>query len=253
MITREDADRLRDQLLAVLAEDARNTDRLLARLDSITDESGIGAHAALLLILTQLVFDEAEARGHWQSILNHRQEISRVLGRDAGVRVALLDYFMNVNRRLVQPTLIDLKMFESVEAEGSVDAMTGLTTGRRFRATLQTELRRAQRYRQRASVVVVDVDEFGEINRRFGSLLGDRLLREVAILLKNNVRDIDVAARLGEDEMALLLPATDRTESMLVENLYRELDAGLNTILFASKEERLNNAAALILYLERRR
>ena len=51
MITHEEADRLRKELLAVLAEDARNTNRLLARLDSITRESGVGAHAALLLIL----------------------------------------------------------------------------------------------------------------------------------------------------------------------------------------------------------
>lgn len=232
MITREDADRLRDQLLAVLAEDARNTERLVSRLDSITEESGIGAHAALLLILTHLAFEEEEARSHWQAILGHRQEMLRLLGRDAGVRVALLDYFMNINRRLVQPTLIDLEMYESVHAAGNTDSMTGLSTNRRFRAALQTELRRARRYRQPAAVVVVDLDEFAELNERHGSLVGDRLLKEVAILLSNNVRDIDVTARLGEDEMALLLPATGRNEALLVAERFRREAEGF----FARRE-----------------
>lgn len=221
MITHEDSERLRDQLLAVLAEDARNTERLVARLDSITDESGVGAHAALLLILTHLPFEEQEAREHWQAILGNRQEMSCVLGRDAGIRVAVLDYFMNINRRLVQPTLIDLEMYERAQEDGSTDIRTGLFNDRRFRTTLQTELRRARRYRQRASIVVVDLDNFAEINERCGSLVGDRILREVAILLNNNVRDIDVAARLGEDEMALLLPATGRNEAMRVAERFR--------------------------------
>ena len=91
MIAKEDADRLRDELLSVLAEDAHNTERLLARLDSITRETGIEAHAALLLILTSQAFDEDRARRHWEAILAHREQISESLGRDAGVRVAALD------------------------------------------------------------------------------------------------------------------------------------------------------------------
>jgi hypothetical protein len=90
LISREEVEGLREQLIQILEEDASNTDRLVARLQSVTDESGIGAHAALLLILTHLPFDEAEAGRHWQAILVHRESMSRVLGRDAGVRVAVL-------------------------------------------------------------------------------------------------------------------------------------------------------------------
>jgi diguanylate cyclase (GGDEF)-like protein len=221
MITREEADRLRGELLAVLEEDATNAQRLAARLDSITEESGVGAHAALLLILTHLPFEDNEARTHWQSILAHRDEMSRRLGRDAGVRVAALDYFMNVNRKLVEPTLIDLEMRESPRSNGATDPMTGLVGDRRFRAALQAELRRARRYRQEAAVVVVDVDDFAAINERFGELVADRLLRELAILLNNNVRDIDLAARLGEDELALLLPETGRNAALSVAERFR--------------------------------
>jgi diguanylate cyclase (GGDEF)-like protein len=216
LITREEAEHLRDQLLEVLAEDAHNTERLMTRLDSITSESGIGAHAALLLILTRLAFEEGTARQHWEAVLAHRDQIRDQLGRDPGIRVSLLDYFMNVNKRLVQPTLIDLEMYEAGQRDASSDPMTGLASDRRFRSALQIELRRARRYEQRASVVLIDVDDFATANERFGTLVCDRLLRELAILLNNSIRDIDIAARPGEDELCLLLPEADRNGALLV-------------------------------------
>ena len=242
MINRREADLIRDRLLAVLDEDARNTQRLLSRLDSITDESGVSAHSALLLILTQMAFEEEEARTHWEAILEHRQQMSQALGRDAGIRTAVLDYFTNVNRRLVQPTLIELKMTEATERDGNTDALTGLATDRRFRNALQSELRRARRYDQRAAVVVADADHFGEVNRKFGQLLGDRVLRELAMLVNNSIRDIDLAARVGEDEVVLLLPETDRNGALLVaERFRREVET------FFSRRERNGKIVGLTI------
>jgi len=226
LITREQAERLRDQLLQVLAEDAHNTDRLVARLDGIGRETGIGAHAALLLILTHLAFEEHEARGHWESILAHRHELSLAVGRDVGLRVAVVDYFVNVNRRMRQPTLIDLELSGIVDEQAGRDGLTGLHDGRSFRRAVQAELRRAKRYRQQVAVVLFDLDDFLATNQRLGKLVCDRLLREAAMLLGNKIRDIDVAARPGEDELALVLPETDRAGGLLVaERFRRELQA----------------------------
>ncbi len=249
MITRDEADRLRDQLLAVLAEDAHNTQRLLARLESMTHETGIGAHAALLLILTHQAFDESEARRHWGAILAHREQLSTALGRDAGVRVAILDYFMNINRHLVQPTLIDLEMLETSEKPGSEDKLTGLQTDRMLRNAVQAELRRARRYRQKAALVLFDLDDFAEVNARLGRLVGDRLLRETAILLSNNSRDIDLAARPGDDQFAVLLPETDRNGAMLVaERFRREVDEFFSRREGGGKPIRLTVSAGVACY-----
>ena len=224
MITREEAASLKDRLLPLLAEDTRNAERLLGRLDAITRESGIGAHAALLLILTQLAFEENEAREHWEGILEHRHGLSLALGRDAGLRVALLDYFFNVNRRLVNPSLIDIALQEVVPPGGE-DALTGLPSDRAFRSSLQGEIRRARRYRHHVAVALFDLDGFGAVNERVSPLVGDRLFREAAILLANKIRDIDLVARPGEDELALLLPETDRNGAFLVaERFRRELE-----------------------------
>jgi diguanylate cyclase (GGDEF)-like protein len=221
VISMEQADRLRDELLGVLSEDAHNTQRLLARLDSITQESGISAYAALILILTRLPFEEEEARGHWQAILEHHQRVTAALDRDAGIRVAVLDYFMNVNRRLTQPALIDLKMLDSGAGDPASDRLTGLASNRAFHTAVQHELRRAKRYRQKATVILFDIDDFAGINDKVGSLVADRLLREAAILLSNKIRDIDIAARPGEDELALLLPETGGNGALLVAERFR--------------------------------
>jgi diguanylate cyclase (GGDEF)-like protein len=229
LITREQADQLKDQLVEVLAEDASNADRLLARLDQISLETGIEAYSALLLILTQLAFSEEEAREHWEAILGHRHELSLKLGRDVGLRVALVDHFMNVNRRLVHPTLIDLELFDSVRRSAGRDTLTGLADQRSFHGAVQTELRRARRYGQPVAVVLFDVDDFNEANQALGKLVCDRLLRETAMLLGNKIRDIDIASRPGEDELALVLPETDRNGALLVaERFRREIEQYFN-------------------------
>jgi diguanylate cyclase (GGDEF)-like protein len=221
VVGRDDTDRIRARLLELLAEDAHNAERLGRRLDQLARETGIEAHSALLLVLTHLAFDEAEARRHWDAIVAHVAQLSATLSREVGIRVAALDYFLNVNRHLVQPTLIDIEMLDAGPLDAGVDETTGLVSDRRLRTALQTELRRARRYRQKASVVLIDVDDFRDVNERCGVLVGDRLLRELAIVLKNNVRDIDVAGRPGEDEMALVLPETDRNGALLVAERFR--------------------------------
>lgn len=216
MIEPRDVDRIRDRLLDLVAEDAHNSRRIAARLDSITEESGIDAYAAMLLVLTRLSFEADEARRHWEAILAHRDDLSRELGRNAGLRTAILDYFTNVNRRLTDPLLIDLELHEGEAPDPDEDRLTGLVSDRRFRSDLQAEIRRARRYGLQTAVVVADLDSFATVNERFGPLLGDRMLRELAVLAGDQVRDIDSVARPGGDEIVLLLPETGRNGALLV-------------------------------------
>ena len=116
MISPEEVTRYREDLLAVLQEDAHNEDRILRRLDQIRAEEGIQAYAALLLILTGMPFEESEARNHWDAILGHRKALAAALQREVGLRVAVLDYFLNLNRQTIGPRLIDLAFSERQES-----------------------------------------------------------------------------------------------------------------------------------------
>lgn len=208
-------DVVREELLAILAEDAHNAARLGDRLESLKNESGLSVHAALLLILTRKNFPDAEAQLHWVAICARQKEMSDALSRDVGVRVAAMDYFIHINRQLAQPTLIELELLEA-GPDAPLDPVTGLVSERSFRNAVSNELRRSRRYELAASVVLFDLDDFVSVNERFGSLVADRVLREAAILLSNNVRDIDLAARCAGDELVLLLPETDRNGALLV-------------------------------------
>lgn len=225
MIAPEIAARYRDELLGVLQEDAHNEQRILRRLDQIRAEEGISAYAALLLVLTGMAFEETDARRHWEAILAHRRTLQGQLQRDVALRVAALDHFLNVNRTLTGPRLIDIAMSEAQEPGTTIDRVTGLPNAAAFLAALQAETRRGRRYDLGLSVLYLDLDDFRELNERLGELVGGILLREVAILIQNKIRDIDVAARLAGEEFGVLLPETERMGAFLVaERIRREIE-----------------------------
>jgi two-component system chemotaxis response regulator CheY len=91
----------------------------------------------------------------------------------------------------------------------SCDGLTGLKNHLFFRESLEAQFSLARRRGLPLSVVMLDVDQFKPFNDTFGHPAGDDALREVARLLRENVRDHDVVARYGGEEFAVLLPATD--------------------------------------------
>ena len=222
MIPKEEVERLKDELLELLQEDAHNQKRLVDRLDALSRENGVGAHAMLLTILTGLAVEESEGRGHWEAILRHRHQMALALGRDVGLRVAAFDYFVNCNRRMTHPSLLELGMEPGAKDGGATDPDTGLASDRAFRTALQAELRRGHRYGHPTSVALFDLDGFAEVASRVGGPVATRLLREAGMLLRNKIRDVDVAARPGGDELALLLPTTDRNGAILVAERFRQ-------------------------------
>ena len=226
MITPDQLDEVRVELLALLQEDASNAKTLVARLESLEEERGLDVKGALLLALTGMNFTEQEARDHWSAIREHHERLLAALGPSTGVRTSVLDYFLNLNRKLAHPKLIDLALLESEGIETSADSRTGLPNERGFRRMVDAELRRAKRFGARVAVVLLDLDNFRMVNDVWGRPLADRLLAEAGLIVHNKIRDVDSASRPGEDEFAIVLPETDRNGALLVaERVRRELEA----------------------------
>jgi diguanylate cyclase (GGDEF)-like protein len=106
------------------------------------------------------------------------------------------------------------------------DPLTGLRNRRAYDEILGIELARADRTGQPLSLIIGDVDHFKGVNDRLGHPTGDDVLRRVAALLEQSGRRVGVAVRLGGEEFALLLPATDagganRVAQRVGENLRR--------------------------------
>jgi diguanylate cyclase (GGDEF)-like protein len=90
-----------------------------------------------------------------------------------------------------------------------VDDVTGAYNARYLFAALEHEVRRADRYGSKLSVVFIDIDRFKLVNDQHGHLVGSRTLRALAEVLGNCIRQVDTLARYGGDEFTILMADTD--------------------------------------------
>jgi diguanylate cyclase (GGDEF)-like protein len=109
-----------------------------------------------------------------------------------------------------------------LELLAALDWLTGLYNRRHFESLAQAELARSQRYLRPLSVLMIDIDHFKEVNDHFGHPAGDRAIRAVANLLLANKREADVAARVGGEEFAVLLPETTEAAAVQMAERLRE-------------------------------
>ncbi len=102
--------------------------------------------------------------------------------------------------------LANLRLRETLQRQAIHDPLTGLFNRRYMEASLERELRRAQRHGRPLGVILLDVDHFKQLNDTFGHAAGDTVLRELGTCLRALIRAEDIACRYGGEEFVLVLP-----------------------------------------------
>lgn len=102
------------------------------------------------------------------------------------------------------------------QALSLVDFLTGALNSRAFDNLLENEHRKSVRYQRPVTLVYIGLDNFKQVNRRFGHTVGDTLLRKVARVMMKCLRATDRVARLGGDEFVVLLPETDLASAKII-------------------------------------
>lgn len=109
---------------------------------------------------------------------------------------------------------------QKLTALTTLDEKTGLFNFRHFKLSVNEEIKRAERYNRHLSLVMIDIDHFKHYNDTNGHPMGDLLLKELSLILKESIRETDMVARFGGEEFILLLPETPRREALkLAESL----------------------------------
>jgi len=203
-----------------------------------SDQSGIEQehyYHSLLTFLTSLDMNEEDAKKHYFSIIQHREEISEKLDRNVGFRVATLDYFMNVETKFTNPKIIEVSLLEEILSLSKEDVKTGCLTHHYFKEIFCNEQSRCKRYDLKMSLLILDIDDFKAINDTHGHLFGDKILKRFSQIIKSNLRLTDSICRFGGDEFIVMLPQTGRFGARIIaerikENLVKHLSGVHNHI-----------------------
>lgn len=135
--------------------------------------------------------------------------------RDAPAQYSAKD--MNRVRSLssqVAATIANMRMHRDIYTQAVTDGLTGLYNRRHMQTALIDERRRASRYGHALSVIMLDVDGFKSYNDTYGHPQGDVLLKILAKLLRENVREVDTVGRYGGEEFIILMPETTKDLSV---------------------------------------
>jgi diguanylate cyclase (GGDEF)-like protein len=108
------------------------------------------------------------------------------------------------------------------DASSSTDYLTGVSARRAFFDSASSEVARARRYGQPLSMLLVDPDNFREINEQHGEAFGNEWLRAIAWVCRQESRTTDVVGRVGGEAFAVLLPSTELSGGLVLAERIRE-------------------------------
>jgi diguanylate cyclase (GGDEF)-like protein len=199
-----------------------------------------------------LVIEDIEAAPSCFGAIDSRARSLMLVPLQSVERLVGLLYFGSREANAFGPRVVDLAttfanqvvfpvqraiLEEELKRLAYTDTQTSLYNHRHFQAQLDEEVRRAQRYSRPMALMMLDIDDFKQLNDRYGHPAGDAVLRDIAGILRSSLRSVDVPARYGGEEFAIVCPETTKEQATVLAERLRariedhELDLGDGTRL----------------------
>jgi diguanylate cyclase (GGDEF)-like protein len=129
--------------------------------------------------------------------------------REEGAISAYQQHMLSIIANQVAVSISNARLHNLMQRMATTDGLTGLINHRHFQDKADDEFARVQRFPEPLSIIIFDLDHFKKVNDTYGHPVGDAVLKRVSRILKETVRNVDIAARYGGEEFIALLVNTD--------------------------------------------
>lgn len=195
-------------------------------LEQLRSERGDHFYSDLVFALLGRRYPQPGAKIMWEQIISHRDALTKALTRNPGIVVAALDWLTNVQKNVtVEWGLIESGNLENMLTRAVVDGLTGLYDHDTVLTLLEREVERARRHSEDISLLMLDLDDFKQVNDNLGHQKGDEVLVRLADIIRETIRAMDIAGRYGGEEFTVILPETDITAAVQSAERLREIIA----------------------------
>lgn len=157
--------------------------------------------------------------------MSHDDEIGEMITafNEMAERITLNEAELKANYAELQKSNSELQTLnDRLEQLSMTDGLTGLFNHRHFWRLMHDQTRRASTYNGKLGLILVDIDNFKQVNDQFGHATGDRLIQKISEIMRETVRQTDLVARYGGEEFAVILPDTSRDGVLNVSEKIRD-------------------------------
>lgn len=191
----------------------------------------------------------------WIKYIKDLHEIDRIVKiksalEEEKIFAINVDYYENKDDYYVFSLTDITKLKEKsnlLEYQASHDKLTGLFNRNRFDEIYTKEIKRTKRYNNELSIIIFDIDDFKMVNDTYGHQIGDEVLKEIAKITLNGVREQDINVRWGGEEFLILLPQTNLTGAVTVAS---KIKSAIKKHIFTDKSLKITASFGVSQLLE---
>jgi len=168
----------------------------------------------------------AQENLHLEDASNAYEEIEKLKKINLSLKMSLEKAMRNID--------LERQSLEKIKVKVYRDSLTGLYLRDYLQIKLKENLYYMERYGRIFSLFMIDVDDFKDINDKFGHQIGDNVLWQIGNLIKKNIRSSDIPVRYGGDEFVILMPETDINSAKKVAEKFTDK---MSKVIFKKKDE----------------